>query len=229
MSTRGHGIRNTAQPGHRNNPLPASPVGAVKTSGTLPSPRGDGELGNRTIPSRLRGDGRMRVTKDYFTASGPGRRKPLRNRGRRMSLFIQQMLNGVMLGSVYSLVALGLTLEYGILHIPNFAHGALYMVGAYFTFLLATYLGLNFWLAMILSMIALGLIGVLVERLVLSSAHAGIAPELLHRGHRAHLHLRGRGPEHLWAGFQAVSTYAHSGVSCAGHHDHLPADYHRGW
>jgi len=83
-----------------------------------------------------------------------------------MSLFIQQMLNGVMLGSVYSLVALGLTLEYGILHIPNFAHGALYMVGAYLTFLLATHLGFNFWLAMILSMIALGLIGVLVERLV---------------------------------------------------------------
>ncbi len=83
-----------------------------------------------------------------------------------MSLFIQQVLNGVMLGSVYSLVALGLTLEYGILHIPNFAHGALYMVGAYCTFLLATYLGFNFWLAMLTSMIALGLIGVLVERLV---------------------------------------------------------------
>jgi branched-chain amino acid transport system permease protein len=83
-----------------------------------------------------------------------------------VSLFIQQVMNGIMLGSVYSLVALGLTLEYGILHIPNFAHGALYMVGAYFTFLLATALGLNFWLAMIVAMIALGLIGVLVERLV---------------------------------------------------------------
>jgi branched-chain amino acid transport system permease protein len=83
-----------------------------------------------------------------------------------MSLFIQQVLNGVMLGSVYSLVALGLTLEYGILHIPNFAHGALYMVGAYVTFLLATSAGLNFWLAMLASMIGLGLIGILVERLV---------------------------------------------------------------
>jgi branched-chain amino acid transport system permease protein len=83
-----------------------------------------------------------------------------------VSLFIQQVMNGIMLGSIYSLVALGLTLEYGILHIPNFAHGALYMVGAYFTFLLATALGLNFWLAMIVAMITLGLIGVLVERLV---------------------------------------------------------------
>jgi len=83
-----------------------------------------------------------------------------------MSLFIQQVLNGIMLGSIYSLVALGLTLEYGILHIPNFAHGALYMAGAYVTFLLATSLGLNFWLAMIVSMVALALIGILVERLV---------------------------------------------------------------
>ncbi|MGQ9695607.1 MAG: branched-chain amino acid ABC transporter permease [Thermodesulfobacteriota bacterium] len=83
-----------------------------------------------------------------------------------MELFIQQVLNGIMLGSIYSLVALGLTLEYGILHIPNFAHGALYMAGAYFTFLLATHLGFNYWLAMILAMMALALIGVLVERLV---------------------------------------------------------------
>lgn len=83
-----------------------------------------------------------------------------------MSLFIQQVLNGIMLGSVYSLVALGLTLEYGILHIPNFAHGVLYMAGAYVTFLLATAVGLNFWLAMLIAMIVLGLIGILVERLV---------------------------------------------------------------
>ncbi|HYD65023.1 MAG TPA: branched-chain amino acid ABC transporter permease, partial [Azospirillum sp.] len=42
-----------------------------------------------------------------------------------MNIFFQQLLNGLTLGSVYSLVALGLTLVYGILHIPNFAHGAL--------------------------------------------------------------------------------------------------------
>jgi branched-chain amino acid transport system permease protein len=83
-----------------------------------------------------------------------------------MSLFVQQVLNGIMLGSVYSLVALGLTLEYGILHIPNFAHGVLYMAGAYVTFLLATAMGLNFWLAMLIAMIVLGLIGILIERLV---------------------------------------------------------------
>ena len=66
-----------------------------------------------------------------------------------MNIFFQQVLNGLTLGSVYSLVALGLTLVYGILHIPNFAHGALYMVGAYLAFFTAGSLGANSWVAMI--------------------------------------------------------------------------------
>ena len=48
-----------------------------------------------------------------------------------MDLFLQQVLNGLTLGGIYSLVALGLTLVYGILHVPNFAHGAFYMAGAF--------------------------------------------------------------------------------------------------
>lgn len=83
-----------------------------------------------------------------------------------MALFFQQILNGIMLGSVYSLVALGLTLIYGILGIPNFAHGALYMLGAYIAFLLVSSAGVNFWLAMIVAMVGLALVGMLVERLV---------------------------------------------------------------
>jgi branched-chain amino acid transport system permease protein len=48
-----------------------------------------------------------------------------------VTLFVQQLVNGVALGSVYALVALGLTLVYGVLKVPNFAHGALYTAGAY--------------------------------------------------------------------------------------------------
>ena len=48
-----------------------------------------------------------------------------------MELFLQQVFNGIMLGSTYALVALGLTMVYGILHVPNFAHGHMYMLGAY--------------------------------------------------------------------------------------------------
>jgi len=83
-----------------------------------------------------------------------------------MEIFVQQMFNGLTIGSVYALVALGLTLVYGILHIPNFAHGALYMMGGYITLTMMTNFGLNYWLAILVSILGVGLIGVLMERLV---------------------------------------------------------------
>ena len=79
-----------------------------------------------------------------------------------METLLQQLFNGLTVGSVYSLVALGLTLVFGILHIPNFAHGALYMLGGYVTLTMMTSLGLHYWL----SMLAVGLIAVLMERLI---------------------------------------------------------------
>lgn len=83
-----------------------------------------------------------------------------------MEIFIQQLFNGLTIGSVYTLVALGLTLVYGILHISNFAHGALYMMGGYVTLMMMTKYGLHYWLAIFVSIIVVGLIGVLMERLV---------------------------------------------------------------
>lgn len=83
-----------------------------------------------------------------------------------MDILIQQLFNGLTIGSVYSLVALGLTLVYGILHIPNFAHGALYMLGGYITLSMMTLYGVNYWLAMFVSIIVVGLLGVLLERFV---------------------------------------------------------------
>jgi len=83
-----------------------------------------------------------------------------------MDLFLQQIFNGIMLGSTYAIVALGLTLVFGILHIPNFAHGHLYMLGAYVSFFVMTKLGLGFWAAMGISVVVLAGAGVVVERLV---------------------------------------------------------------
>jgi len=83
-----------------------------------------------------------------------------------MEILIQQLFNGLTIGSVYALVALGLTLVYGILHIPNFAHGALYMMGGYITFIMMTKYDLHYWIAILISIIVVGLIGVLMERLV---------------------------------------------------------------
>lgn len=83
-----------------------------------------------------------------------------------MDILLQQLFNGLTIGSVYSLVALGLTLVYGILHIPNFAHGALYMIGGYITLTMMSSAGFHYWIAIAVSILVVGLLGVLMERLV---------------------------------------------------------------
>jgi len=83
-----------------------------------------------------------------------------------MELFAQQVLNGLVTGSVYSLVALGLTLIYGTMHVPNFAHGQLYMLGAYVSYALVTRAGVPYWGALGVSVVALALVGAALERLV---------------------------------------------------------------
>lgn len=83
-----------------------------------------------------------------------------------MELFLQQVFNGVMLGSTYAIVALGLTLVYGILHVPNFAHGHMYMLGAYVCFFLITIFGFAYWPAVALAAVLLALAGVVLEFLV---------------------------------------------------------------
>ncbi|QQK80539.1 branched-chain amino acid ABC transporter permease [Salicibibacter cibi] len=83
-----------------------------------------------------------------------------------MDVLAQQLFNGLTIGSVYSLVALGLTLVYGILHVPNFAHGALYMVGGYVTLMSMTLLGMPYFVAMFIAILVVGGIAVLMERLV---------------------------------------------------------------
>ncbi|SEM91698.1 branched-chain amino acid ABC transporter permease [Lihuaxuella thermophila] len=88
-----------------------------------------------------------------------------------MDLFFQQIVNGLVLGSIYSLVALGITLIYGIMHLPNFAHGHLYMLGAYVTFFLITDYGLSYWPAILFAVAILVVIGMLLERLVFRPLH----------------------------------------------------------
>lgn len=79
--------------------------------------------------------------------------------------FVQQLINGVSLGSIYALVALGYTMIYGIIKLINFAHGDIYMLGAYAGFFATTTLKLSFVPALIFAMIAAGLAGIIIERL----------------------------------------------------------------
>ncbi|QEA59440.1 branched-chain amino acid ABC transporter permease [Leuconostoc koreense] len=80
-----------------------------------------------------------------------------------MTTFIQQLINGLMLGSVYALLALGYTMVYGIIKLINFAHGDIYMLGAYFGYFFIKVLHLNFFIALILAMVVSAVIGVVIE------------------------------------------------------------------
>lgn len=80
-------------------------------------------------------------------------------------MFLQFLCNGVLIGCSYTLVALGLTLIFSILNVVNFAHGEIYMLGAYATFYIVTILGVNFYAALVVSMVVVGLIGVVIERM----------------------------------------------------------------
>lgn len=81
-----------------------------------------------------------------------------------MDQFLQQMVNGISLGSIYALIALGYTMVYGIIKLINFAHGDIYMIGAYVGFAITTYSTLGFFPALIIAMIACALLGMIVER-----------------------------------------------------------------
>lgn len=82
-----------------------------------------------------------------------------------MVQFFQQLINGLSLGSIYALIALGYTMVYGIIKLINFAHGDVYMLGAFAAFYATTYFHLNFFLAMIVSLFLCGVLGVLIERI----------------------------------------------------------------
>ena len=78
--------------------------------------------------------------------------------------FGQQLINGISLGSIYALIALGYTMIYGIIRLINFAHGDIYMVGAYAGFFATTVFKFSFIPALIFSMAAAGVIGIIIER-----------------------------------------------------------------
>ncbi len=81
--------------------------------------------------------------------------------------FMGQLMLGLVNGSFYALLSLGLAVIFGMLNIVNFAHGALYMVGAFLAWMLLNYAGINYWTALLLVPLAVGLIGVLIEKFLL--------------------------------------------------------------
>ncbi len=82
-----------------------------------------------------------------------------------MNAFIQFLFNGISLGSVYAIIALGYTMVYGIAKMLNFAHGDVIMVGAYISFCATSYLGMPGWASVVLSVIVCTALGVVIEGL----------------------------------------------------------------
>lgn len=82
-----------------------------------------------------------------------------------MTYWLQQILNALQLGSIYGLIALGYTMVYGILIMINFAHGDVFMVGAFFCFIAAVFLGLPFLPTLLLTILGTALLGTTIERL----------------------------------------------------------------
>src|SRR4051794_2127329 len=78
-----------------------------------------------------------------------------------------QLLIGLINGSFYALLSLGLAVIFGMLNIINFTHGAQYMMGAFTAYLILTYTGLGYWAALIVAPILVGIIGAIIERTML--------------------------------------------------------------
>ena len=80
---------------------------------------------------------------------------------------LSQLLLGLVNGSFYAILSLGLAVIFGLLNVINFAHGALFMLGAVLTWMAMEYLGVNYWVMLIAAPVLIGLFGVVIERLLL--------------------------------------------------------------
>jgi len=96
-----------------------------------------------------------------------------------MQIIVEQVLNALQMGVLLFLIASGLSLVFGLMHVVNLAHGALYMVGAYFGITVARGLD-NFYLALLLAPLLTAVLGVVLERTLLARTYGrGMYPQVL--------------------------------------------------
>ncbi len=91
-----------------------------------------------------------------------------------MEFLWQTILNGLMISSFYALIAVGLSLVFGVMHIVNFAHGEFYMIGAYTVWVLFALLHWPFFIAVGAAIVIVGLLGLVSERLIFRHAHGNV-------------------------------------------------------
>jgi branched-chain amino acid transport system permease protein len=84
-----------------------------------------------------------------------------------LQAMLSQLLLGLVNGSFYAMLSLGLAVIFGLLNVINFAHGAVYMMGAFLAWMGLNYFGLNYWVMLILAPILIGIFGIIIERTML--------------------------------------------------------------
>ncbi|HEX4618085.1 MAG TPA: branched-chain amino acid ABC transporter permease [Steroidobacteraceae bacterium] len=84
-----------------------------------------------------------------------------------VAVILGQLMLGLVNGSFYAMLSLGLAVIFGLMRVVNFAHGAFYTLGAFAALLGLQYLGINYWVSLLLAPLAVGLVGIVVERLLL--------------------------------------------------------------
>ncbi len=80
---------------------------------------------------------------------------------------MSQLLLGLVNGSFYAMLSLGLAVIFGLLNVINFSHGAMYMIGAFFAWMGLTYFGINYWVMLIVAPLLIGLLGIVIEKTML--------------------------------------------------------------
>ncbi|WP_426336784.1 branched-chain amino acid ABC transporter permease [Pseudoduganella sp. R-31] len=87
--------------------------------------------------------------------------------GRPLPMMMSQLLLGLVNGSFYAMLSLGLAVIFGLLNVINFAHGAMYMMGAFLAWIGMTYFGMSYWSVLVLAPLIVGVLGVVIERTML--------------------------------------------------------------
>jgi branched-chain amino acid transport system permease protein len=100
------------------------------------------------------------------------------NKNGGIPMIFQQLINGLTLGSTYALTAVGYSMVFGILQLVNFAHGSVYMVGAFLTLIFFTALKLNFFVSFLLSIILTGVLGIVLDKVALYPLRKRNAPKV---------------------------------------------------
>lgn len=118
--------------------------------------------------------------------------------------FLTYLINGISLGSVYAIIALGYTMVYGIAKMLNFAHGDVIMIGCYVVFLTMSRAGLHPFAAVVIAVIACTLLGITIEKIAYKPLRRATPLAVLITGNRCQLLFTEYGIAYLWSGYQII-------------------------